>query len=209
MAREYHYKEWCSFDGLKQKIKESGMTYLDVACEIDVDYGSINSYICGRQAPTTEKLAGLAAVFECSVSELVEFKGFEIKEKFQKPFYKWYPPRKDKIPSVQYGPLRMLFKRYYKDQWSKKLTEFYNQIEPLYALSPEDRQKALENLKKATEVRYANLGATEHKPGHTLYTGLNSRTRHDIVRNRPIKLKYVYNMCKVLGCTPDYIMSYM
>ena len=103
----------------------------------------------------------------------------------------------------------MLFKSAYHEQWSTKLTEFYNQVESSYRMSPEVKEKACKNLEKAREVRYANLGATEHNPGHTPCTGLGVGIRHDIVRNRPIRLHHVYDMCRLLGCTPDYIMSYM
>lgn len=64
-------------------------------------------------------------------------------------------------------------------------------------------------IAKALEARGRTLGVkTETRARREYKEGLPYLTRTKLRQDRPLNIRTVYDLCKKLGCTPSWIMSY-
>lgn len=207
MTKE-EYVENIDWSGYDRKCAEFGLTSRGACVKAGVSDTLASHMKRGAYFPTTEALAKLCAFFRCGVNELVEFKGFEIKDRYKEPYFKPYEPEEDGVRTVTYEPLRMLFYSVYGDKWNTALTEFFSKVPGIEqtAAQKEHQEKALEYLRE-----WNKRGVTkEHHggPGTYYFGGLTGATRTKLRHDAPVNIRIIYNICKVLGCTPDYVMSY-
>lgn len=198
MAKDEKYS-WVSFEPLVERL-EGSMTvssHREFAEKIGIAASTLSNIIRGTQGVQTDVIARMAAYFNCSVCKLFRFEGIDIKPRYEKPFFIRYEATSGK---VTYEPLRLLFfTNYGQDKWKSKLSQFYDKVEPVIDLSEERKAQILAALGKEKKVVTG-----EEKQQR----GLSSSIRTKIRRNERVNLKVIYNICKVLGCTPDYVMSY-
>ena len=155
--------EEVKFNGLKARLAERGMSLRELADVSGVGYSTLQQLVYGMNLTGSDRVARLCAVLECSASDVMEFKGVEVSEKYEEGWRKYYPAV---YGGVRYEPLRYLFRKNYGDEWKKKLSVMYEKAE----------------VPKGMRAR---IGADEGIP-----------------------LKYVGNICRVLRCTPGYVMEY-
>jgi len=202
------YKECIDFTPLKMTLIDRGISSKKFAELVGIQDYVISNYVGGRTFPDTEKLAKMCAALQCSADKVVRFTGYDIKDRFKTPWDKYGVPRWNRLT---YEPLRMLFIEVYNDNWMDKLTEFYEKI-PRPELSEAQKERA-EKMSKAkaalTQERIKKGEFKGYKNTHkTFGVGLTYETRTKISMNRAIPLPRLYDICKALHCTPDWVMTY-
>ena len=202
------YKDCIDFSPLKVTLAAKGFTRKALAEMAGTQDYVINNYIAGRAFPDTEKLAKLCAALQCSVDKVVRFSGYDVKDRFKTPWDGYGAPRWN---CLTYEPLRMLFINVYKDDWVNKLTEVYEKI-PRPEMSSEKRE-AIEKMKQAkAALIQEKIEKGEYKGAKNNYrttgVGLLFEIRTKISQDKPIPLPRLYDICKALHCTPDWVMTY-
>lgn len=202
------YKELIDFTPLKVLLTKKGIKRQDLADMVGVGVYVIDNYTGGRALPDTEKLAKICAILQCSVNEVVEFTGYEVKERYKGHWDKYVEPRWN---GLTYEPLRRLFKGSYGNDWKKKLTEFYDIIpRPERTEKEAGREKIMREAKLASIQELKDKG--EYKGLSCNYKsygkGLVREYRLSISNDEPIPLPRLYDICKALHCTPDWVMTY-
>lgn len=200
------YKDLIDFTLLKTALANNNVSHAAFGETLGISKLSIANWIHGRALPDTEQLAKVCAELRCSVDKVVRFAGYEVKDCYKVPWDGYGKPRWGKLT---YEPLRMLFQGAYGEDWQKKMTEFYDII-PRPDLSEKQEaniQRRLDAAKKYWEekAKEEGRGPTEAKRKRT---GLWENYRADISMNRPIPLPRLYDICKALHCTPDWVMTY-
>ena len=207
MKRE-EYKDVINFDQLKVTMAKRGISRKCLAESVGINDFVIGNYTSKRTYPNTGVLAKICAVLQCSVNEVVEFTGYDIKEKYKSHWDKYIEPRWN---GLSYEPLRRLFRSTYADDWKQKLADFYD-IVPRPDLS--DKQKyAVDKMNKARDAQIQEvIAAGKYKgssDGYKSYgKGLTREYRRSIADDEPIPLPRLYDICKALHCTPDWVMTY-
>lgn len=200
------YKDVIDFSPLKSLMNERGLSLRGVADLAGTKDYLIGNYISKKTFPNTEALAKLCAALQCSVDKVVKFTGYDVKDSYKIPWDGYGKPRWNKLT---YEPLRMLFQGVYNENWQKKLIEFYDII-PRPELSEAQEahiKKRIESVKNywKEKAKEEGRGPIETKRKQT---GLREECRADIGANRAIPLPRLYDICKALHCTPDWVMTY-
>lgn len=187
-----------TYEGLKSKMRLYHLNNTGVGMIMGVSGETIRAMFFEKLYLKTDRWAKLCEYFKCGMNDLVEFHGFEIKPRYQKPFFVYYEPM---LHGVSYEPLRILFENTYGDKWKTKLNDFFDKVKtPVQPRSDKE-----EHQKQFRKIAFGDENYVPKKEdGYGLTTVIRSKIRQD----KPVMLKLIYNFCEVLGCTPDYIMSY-
>lgn len=202
------YKGLIDFSFLRTAIRDAGVTDGELAERLGFCVSSLRNYIHNRQLPNTEVLAKICAVLQCSVNKVVNFTGYEVKDRFKDSWNGYGKPR---WSSLTYEPLRMLFKGTYAENWKQKLTEFFDSM-PRPDLSDKQKDAIGKMLKAKNDQIQEAIMAGKHKGSKNWYKnhdkGLMYEYRYNISNDEPIPLPRLYDICKALHCTPDWVMTY-
>lgn len=195
-----------SFSKLKVMIKSKGMTLKEVAEKIGESPAGISSICCDKRQPTTDKIAKLCYVLKCYPSEIISFFGYEMNNKYfgaKKPI----ALPNEAVGDVTYKPLWALLADYLYNISGKTANDLFDQIDPPRRINGA-KMPSSENIKKATEVRFGK----DYKAKYTVHTdyskGLPSITRTKLRNDRSLNISVIYEICKKLGCSIDWVMSY-
>lgn len=64
-------------------------------------------------------------------------------------------------------------------------------------------------MQKARDARFGEGYKAEKEYRRTDYSkGLPAETRTKLRNDRPLNIRQIYDICKILKCTPGFIMSY-
>lgn len=200
------YKDVIDFSPLKALMAERGLTLKGVADLAGTKDYIICNYISKKTLPNTEALARLCAALQCSADKVVKFTGYDVKDAYKVP---WDGYGKSRWNRVTYNPLKILFKNFYGNDWRTKMTEFYDKIPKpdLSEAQKEAQQRRLDGIKSYWQKKQEEEGqkksvSTRHKEG------LSQECRNCIASDDPIPLPRLYDICKALHCTPDWVMTY-
>lgn len=210
LGRVYNgYMAWDEYIGLvdmsalRTVPALKGMSQASVYRAAGISMSHWGNMIHGRFIPPTETVAKICAALQCSVDEIIKFNGIEVKDTFKKidPFVE-HTPDTTGTYAVSYEPLRNLIMSHYGNRmYKQKMDELLQKI-PL--VGGTEKQKA--NMELRQEVRRKEIAERG-----TTGTGIPPKVRSMMLRfktDKPINMRYVYNLCKVLGCTPAWIMTY-
>lgn len=200
-----------SFRRLKPIIRASGMSVIELAEKCETSANRISMICNGVSVPKTDFLAKLCSVFKVYPSEIVSFDDIKINDKYFRDDMKLPLPDSNE-GLVTYKPLWMFLVDYldeynYEHKSHKTENDLFNQIEPPRRLK--GYKTADETAwKKAVAARYGE-GYKSDRTKRTDYSkGLPAATRTKLRNDRPLNLSVIYEICKKLGCSIDFVMSY-
>lgn len=200
-----------SFRRLKTLIKTKGYNMGEFAQKCGLAATSLTSMCNDKRHPKTDLLAKVCSVLQVYPSEVVLFEKIKINENH------FSDDKREKLPlefsgELTYKPL-WDFLADYLNEWNKsneiKKTEkdFFDSIEPPRRLNGVKAPPS-ENLIKARNARWGE-GYTSQRTNRTDYSkGLNAVTRTKLRNDKPLNLSVIYEICKKLGCTIDFVLSY-
>lgn len=183
-----------SFERLREVLKKRGIMQEKFSEEIGVPFRTVRMITCGYHLPDTELVAKMCMRLQCSANDIMELRGFEVKDRYKEHRTEFYPPVFGKLT---YEPLRNLFKNNYGEEWEKKLSEMYDNI-PV-ELTEKERRAYSENMRR--------MNPKAVKPSEE--KGLRKRGRRHIKNDEPVRMSVLWGICSVLHCTPDYVIDYI
>lgn len=213
---DINYKEMISFKRLKEVIQERGLKIKDVAVLCEKDPTNISGLISGFSLPKTDFMAKLCFVLKVSIDEICVFKGIEPTQ-YQKEWFEktgvLYKPEEDAVGEVTYRPLRRLLELYLEEQ-NKGRAELLTADDFFDKVTSARRRtgafdKSNKGIEAALKARGRELGIKTSSREYRDYSkGLPYPTRVKLRQDKPLNIRQIYDICKVLGCTPSHVMSY-
>ena len=177
-----------------------------MGCETTQISGIIN----GIAFPKTDIIARLYFALKVPASEICTFSGYEISPYF-KDIQTPYEPAKNAEGKVTYRPLRRFLEEYLKEHKDKTVDDLFDRIEPSRRRNGQFNEEA---LKKARENSLLARDITDgyeikEKRVRKYYAkGLTPETRAKLRQDRPLNIRNIYDICRFLGCSIDFVMSY-
>ncbi len=202
------YKELISLEKIKAVGILRGITIRAMAEASGYSESHFWNVLEGRFIPDTEHIAKLCAFLECSVDDVVEFYGYEVKEIYTKkdPFIE-HTPKTGEIYTVSYEPLRNLILYHYgQKNYNIKMTELLNKIPVLG--STEKQRENMQKVLQGNRERFKEKGVLGTGGVNKLDGGIGGKKKMCFKHDRPLNMRYVYSLCKLLGCTPAWVMTY-
>ena len=184
--------EGIDFRRLKGMLVARGIKAEEFAGKVGMSVSTLRQVMGGSALTTSDRVAAICAALECSVNDVVEFTGYEVAERYGRRMREYYPAVYNE---VSYEPLRHLFKGNYKENWKRKLNGLFDSVES----TASDRQ--LEECRKG-------IAAMKGVTGGLTRRGLSGNIRHRLREDEGVNMRVIYNICRVLKCTPDYVMEY-
>lgn len=195
-----------SFRHFKTLLRSKGYGVSEFAKELGTTQQGISMIITGNRQPKTDLIARICSVLNCYPSEVVEFDGYKVNEDYFKKEDREPLPSEAK-GEVSYRPLWYFLDNYLAEHEGKTANDLFNQIEPprrvngVKAVDPEV-------LKKAREKLFGENYVPKRTKNTDYSKGLTSDTRTKLRKDRPLNLSVIYEICKKLGCSIDWVLSY-
>lgn len=190
----------------KPLVKARGLSFTEISQITGIAVTSLSLMSSGKALPKTSTLAKLCCILKCYPSEIITFSGYELNNKYfgaKKPL----ALPEEAIGDVTYKPLWALLADYLYNISGKTANDLFDQIEPPRRVNGA-KMPSVENVKKATEARFGK----DYVPKYTVHTdyskGLPSITRTKLRNDRSLNVSVIYEICKKLGCSIDWVMSY-
>lgn len=206
------YRAMITFRRLKETIEEKRLKVSDVAERISVAPSEVSGVITGARLPKTDFLARICWAVGEDADSVCEFKGIEPTE-YQREWFgrigKLYVPDTDAKGDVTYRPLRRVLDMYLEERnrgGEARVTasDFFDRVEPPGRESGAGA-RGRENIRAALTARGLSM---EEERRTRCPRGLPYQTRAKLRHDRPLNIRTIYEICKVLGCTPGYVVSY-
>lgn len=201
-----------SFRRLKANIKARGLSGKEVAEKCGMLPNSFSMICRGERMPKTDVVAKICSVLQCYPSEIISFD--DIKERAD--YFtddKREPLPKDFTGELTYKPLWVFLADYLaevnrdKEKGLRKTeNDLFNQIEPPRRLAGYKIPEGI--AQKAFTARFGEGYKSERTKRTDYSKGLPGPTRVKLRNDRPLNLSVIYEICKKLGCTIDFVMSY-
>lgn len=203
-----------SFRHLKTVIRIKGITVKEVAERCGILATNLSKICNDGSTPKTDLLAKICSVLEVYPSEIVSFEGIKVNEKFEEGFWKREPLPEKHNGELTYKPLWIFLEDYIADynkdkenNEKKDIKYFFDRIEPprrLKGIEIADKYMG----KKYAEEKFGKDYVSPRKNKTDYSKGLPAATRTKLRNDRPLNLELIYQICKKLGCTIDYVLSY-
>lgn len=213
---DIEYEKLISFTRLKEVIQEKGLKVKEVADMIGKNHNDISMVINGVRLPKTDFIAKLCFALKVSVDEICVFEGIN-PSGAQKDWYdkkgRLYTPDENAVGELTYRPLRRLLEVFLAEKnvgRDKPMTadDFFDMVDSAKRRNG-NYDQSKKGIAKALEARGRTLGVkTETRARREYKEGLPYLTRTKLRQDRPLNIRTVYDLCKKLGCTPSWIMSY-
>ena len=208
------YKQLISFKLMKEVMQEKKITSVELSKKCGCSADLISMIIKGKATPKTDLFVKFCYFLGEMPSKICEFKDITKKPWFEGRSY-FYIPEQDAKGELTYRPLRRLLDAYIDeanatlaDGAEKKTADtFYDMVTPNRRRNG-NFDKSMKGMKMALEARGLTTGKKETRNRRDYSKGLPYKTRTKLRRDEPINLGTVYDMCKVLGCSPDWVVSY-
>lgn len=203
------YKEMISFKRLKECLQEKRIKVKELSERTGIDAQHISVMIIGVSLPKTDMIARICKELNVSASEICVFKGIEIS-----PYFKdkelLYKPTADAVGEVTYRPLRRFLEEYLEEHKDKTANDLYDKIEPPRRRNNVPCGFTDEVIKKSLLARGITEGykVKEIRNRRDYSKGLTQLTRTKLRQDRPLNIRTIYDICKFLGCSIDFVMSY-
>jgi len=200
-----------SFRRLKAVIQSKGLSIADVAQAVEMAPTAVSAICCDRRQPKTDLVAKLCSVLKVYPSEIVVFEGINVNEEY------FTDEKKEKLPEenngeVTYKPLFFFLADYLAD-WNKSHREQKTEKDLFDQIEPPRRVAGIEPvskdiLVKAREKKFGEGYVAKDYRKSDYSKGLPAVTRTKLRSDKPLNLSVIYEICKKLGCTIDFVMSY-
>ena len=126
-----------------------------------------------------------------------------------------YTPPKDATGEVTYKPLRRFLEIYiseyneeHEGESKKTDNDFFDKIksERRNEKAKEAAQKGLAAMFEARGIERKEMGSKRRNAYFT--NGLTAQTRAKLRQDKALNIQTIYDICKHMGCTIDYVLSY-
>ena len=195
-----------SFKKLNVMIKTSGYSVAEFAEKCGLKPTEISTICNSRRTPRTDLVAKMCSIFECYPSDIVTFKGITVNNTYFSDDKRYALPYRNS-GELTYRPLFLFLADYLEEHKDKTEKDFFDQIEPPRRIKGQSLHTSA-NIKKAIAARYGE-GYESPRHNRTDYSkGLNAVTRAKLRNDRPMNLSIIYEICKFLGCTVDFVLGY-
>ena len=169
----------------------------------------ISNLCTGRRRPMTDFIAKVCAALKVYPSEIVSFEDIETGSYFLT--CQREPLPKEFSGELTYRPFWIMLTRYldaYNRVNGTKLThnDIFNKIDP-----PRRKKGAVpseEVINKLKTSKYGEDYKSKRKNRTDYSKGLPAVTRVKLRNDRPLNLEVIYEICKYIGCSIDFIMGY-
>lgn len=209
------YGEVIDFSKLKVCIAKKRTTMKYLAEDTGIDKTRLSQIARGITFPMTDAVAKICSVLKVNPSEIVEFKGIE-PTKMQEEWFETHERKYDPARlngyvfcgELTYEPLWEMLEGFVNTVNDKLGNDEKTVSDILDTIEPYRRRNGIgeEAIKKALEANGYGEGY-EAKRKRT-EKGLPTITRTKLKNNRPVSLRTVYDICKKLGCSIDWVLSY-
>lgn len=200
LGMDVDYSKEIRFGRLKELLGERRMSVKILSEMTGIRADVLSHIITGLTLPKTDVVARICKALEVPASSVCVFRGIEIKAYFSRARVMYTPPG-DAAGDVTYRPLRRFLEAYLEAYPEKSDNDLYNKIEPY---GRRNRVHSTEGLERYRAERAAEKEAG--KPGSV--KGLPYTTRAKLRQDRPLNIRNIYDICKYLGCSIDFVMSY-
>jgi DNA-binding Xre family transcriptional regulator len=195
-----------SFRHFKTILRSKGISIAELAKKLGVKSQGISAIATGIRQPKTDLLARICFILHCYPSEVVEFDGINVNEDYFKK------ENREPLPSeatgeVSYRPLWYFLDDYLVEHEGKTANDLFDQIEPPRRLKGY-KAPVKEYYQKAVEARFGEGYKSERKNRTDYSKGLPAMTRVKLRNDRALNLEVIYEICRKLGCSIDFVMSY-
>ena len=207
------YLDLISLEPMKRVIKDKGLKLGYVSERAGLIPNRLSCMLnSGLSLPKTDTVAKVCAVLGVPVSAVIEFKGISVNEYFVGKELSYVPPKEIK-GEMTYKPLWNFLEKYNEERRNDGLSErsandLFDQIEP------NGRKKGLGISAANREKGQVALGWGEgYEPKilrsrKSVKRGLTQETRTKLRNDRPLNLRVVYDICALLHCPVDWVLSY-
>lgn len=200
LGMDVDYSKEIRFGRLKELLGERRMSVKILSEMTGIRADVLSHIITGLTLPKTDVVARICKALEVPASSVCVFRGIEIKAYFSRARVMYTPPG-DAAGDVTYRPLRRFLEAYLEVYPEKSDNDLYDRIEPH---GRRNRVHSTEGLERHRAERAAEKEAGE--PGSV--KGLPYTTRAKLRQDRPLNIRNIYDICKYLGCSIDFVMSY-
>lgn len=203
------YKEVISFRRLKECLQEKKIKIKELAEKLGIDAHQTSMIITGVAFPKTDLIARICKELNVPASEICLFRGIEIN-----PYFKdkelLYKPAANATGEVTYRPLRRFLEEYLAEHKDKTADDLYDKIEPARRRNNIPGGFTEKTMQKALAARGITSGyeIKEKRNRRDYSVGLPYVTRTKLRQDRPLNIRNIYDICKYLGCSIDFVMSY-
>lgn len=212
-----HYmNENISFRRLKTVIKSKGLSIKEVAGLCGLVPTQLSSIVNGRVQPLSDVVAKLCFALKCYPSEIVSFENIKINENY------FSDEQREKLPvesdgELTYSPFWFFLSKYLEDvnkgkskEEQKDHNDLFNQIDPPRRKNATEEQKKemKEIVMKGVKARYGENHVAQYKRYTDYSKGLPQTTRSKLRNDKPLNLSVIYEICKFLGCSIDFVIGY-
>lgn len=204
------YKKVISFRRLKEVLNENRIKNYELAEAVGCETTQISGIINGIAFPKTDMIAAICRALSVPASEICTFTGYDIKPYF-KDMRVPYVPAKDAEGKVTYRPLRRFLEEYLREHEEKTADDLFDKIEPSRR---RNGQFNGDGIKKAVQNSLLARGITDEyekkdkRVRRYSAKGLTPATRSKLRQDRPLNIRNIYDICRFLGCSIDFVMSY-
>lgn len=195
-----------SFRHLKTILRSKGVSIAELAKKLGVKSQGISAIATGIRQPKTDLLARICFILHCYPSEIVEFDKINVNEDYFKKEDR-EPLLSEATGEVSYRPLWYFLDDYLEEHEGKTANDLFDQIEPPRRLKGY-KAPVKEYYQKAVEVRFGEGYKSERKNRTDYSKGLPAMTRVKLRNDRALNLEVIYEICRKLGCSIDFVMSY-
>lgn len=203
-----------SFKHLRTIIKTKGCTSGEFASKCNRQVSFLSQITTGQSNPKTDLLARMCSVLKVYPSEIVSFEGIDINPKYFSND-KRLPLPNEFTGELTYKPLWYFLDDYLAEvnknraegEPKKTANDLFNKIEPPRRVKGDTsayREISLKGIAARYGESYVAKGTV-----HTDYSkGLPGITRTKLRNDRPLNLEVIYEICKFLGCSIDFVLGY-
>lgn len=185
------------YSKLRQLCESYGISMKDAASRCDITYAQFRSLAVYNHNPTTDVIAKICYGFEIRPSVFVKFD-------FEYPrIAKLYGSGKCKKPCrVTYQPLKELFiDNLLKGKHPNDEDELYVLLGNYSPIDKDTQQKVIHCALNARNIDYNSENLKKRD-------GLSTMLRTSIKNDKPVNMRLIYDICKVLECNIDNILYY-
>lgn len=204
------YKDVIDCSRVKTKAAEKRMILKYVCEDSGIRQVLLSQITTNKTIPMSENIAKLCFALKVKPSEIVEFKDIKpnkVQEEWFENHTLNYEPGTDAKGELTYAPFWELLERFLESvnegqEVKKNIGDILDTIKPAC-----ERNASTAGVEAALKARGITK-SYEPKKRKRVEKGLSQDVRTKLKNDRPVSLRTIYDICKKLGCSIDWVLSY-
>lgn len=211
-------KDFVSFAGLKELLKERGLKVKWLAEQIGIFPQQITGMTSGKFCPKTDVLAKIGWVLKVPCSAVVSFPDLKPNDNQREWFANHalsYKVPEDAAGILTYAPFWELANGFIMsvneklpEGQKKDVNDLLDSIDSFRRNQGVSGGFTDEARETSLRARGIDVGHKSPRERHYVAKGLTPETRTKLRKDRPLNIRTVYEICKKLGCSVDWVLSY-